>query len=255
MATAYIVSARTDMENSGLQVLDLKPNTSQRNLIYDGQGQTSYLTWTAQNDTVVLAGAGPITTAALYRGMAAYLVDRVQNRTGGAGDLALVAAEANSIATSILARVVTGQSLLLADINVLINAPAGVAGSDLDGTLGTSTGSVEDILKICQGWVYRLPTGSQVADAVPNFDATIRGAFAVQADADYQAQREFEMTGALRVSLANGVLSHLTPATFVNLNPALSYAAGNALRVNGTDLPVTGVGRAVVVYDALGNLL
>jgi len=255
MATAYIVSARTDLENSLLQVLDLKPNSSQRNLIYDGQGQTTYLSFTAQNDTVALSGGGPITTDALYRGMAAYLVDRVQNRTGGGGDLALTAPEANSIAISILARVVAGQSLLLADINTLINVPAGVAGSDLDGTLGTSTGSVEDVLKIAQGHVYRLPAGSAVADAGPNFDPTIFGTFANIGDADARNMLGFELTGALRVSRANGVLSHLVLATFTNLNPALGYAPGNALWVDGTDLPVTGVGRAVVAYDALGNVL
>lgn len=253
MATAYIVLTRSDLEDSLLQVLDLKPNTSQRNLIYDGQGQTSYLTWTAQNDTVALSGAGPITTDALYRGMAAYLVDRVENTGGGA--LALTAAEANTIAGLILARVVAGNSLQLADINTLINTPATVAGSDLNGTLGNSTGTVEDVLKICQGWVYRLPAGSQVADGGPNFDATQRGAFAVQGDTDFRDQLEFELTGALLVSRASGVLSQLAAATYTNLDPTKSYAAGNGFWIDGTDVPTTGIGRAVVVYDSTGGVI
>ena len=254
MATAYIVSTRRDMEDSLLQVLDLKPNSSQRNLVYDGDGQTSYLSFTAQNDTVVLTGAGPILTVGLYRGLAAYQVDRVEN-TGG-GNLALTAVQANGIAARILGIVVGGTALTLVAINAAINAEGGVAGSDIDGTLGNSTGTVADVLWVVQGHVYRLPAGSQVADGVPNFDATIRGTFASTGDSDARNMKQFELTGALRISWANGVLSKLKAATFSNLNPALVYGAGGtALFVDGNAIPATGIGPAVVVYDVLGNVL
>jgi hypothetical protein len=183
MARAYIVHARNDLsfnptsgENQGLQILDLVPNTSLRNGALDGPGQTGYTPWTNLNDVVTLIGVGPIVTSGVSYGLRAYLVDRVEN-SGAAGDPALTAAQLATIATAILTRVEGGLPLTLTDINTAINLAAGVSGSDLNGTLGNSTGSVEDVLRILAGEVYRLPTASQVEDGANAFDATIRGAF------------------------------------------------------------------------------
>jgi len=300
MARAYIVPARNDLgvttgqQNPLLQVLDLWPNTSHRNYAIDGPGQTAYYPWMTQNDVVVLLGAGPIVTVGVDYGLQAYLVDRVQNRTGGAGNLALIAAELVTISGLITAAVAAGTPLTLALINVMINTPAGVGGSDLDGTLGTSTGAVEDILRILAGEVYRLPTGSQVADAAPNFDITQRGNWVIlpdvlQVDSVYTAAglpvrgnnpfsgkvvptdipvqtglhdtnfrdiRGITDTGHLHRSALDGALSHLIPATYTWLNEEFTYGAGGtALDITGTVIPATGVFRAVVVYDVLGNVI
>ena len=185
MARAYIVHARNDLSvvaatgvHPGLQITDLVPNTSLKNGALAGPGQTGYSPWYMTNDTVVLNGAGPIVTVGVDYGLQAYFVDRVQNRTGGAGDLALTAAELVAIVNVILARVAAGSTLTLADINTAINTPATVTGSNLDGDgASTSTGTVEQVLRILAGEMYRVPDGAQVADAAPNFDATVRGAF------------------------------------------------------------------------------
>lgn len=261
MATAYICVARNDLDANGLQVLDLKPNDSQRNYIYDGQGQTSYLSFLVQHDTVAThdAGAGVLHTEALYYGLAAYLIDNVDDQT--AGHHTLTAGKANAISALILTRQGLGQSLTLATINACIVA-GGAVGSGL--TNGTpagsqSVGSVADVLSICQGLVYRLPANSVISDAAGVFHNphVPVGAWAVQGDSDYRAMKAFEATGELLISCASGVLSHLKTSAYVWLNPLFTYgAAGTALLANGvTHIAATGAARAVVVYDKDGNVL
>lgn len=218
----FICQRRTDIPDGVLQVLDLRPNTSQRNLIYEPPGQTKYVNRCA-SDAVATSGAGPITTVAEYKGLAAYLIDRVEN-SGAGGDPALTAAEANSIAAAIQARCDAGSTLELADINTLINAPAGVSGSDLDGTLGNSTGTVADILRILAGGEYVVPAGTQVEDGANAFDATVSGAFT---SGQY---RETYSTGSLAISFGEGALSELTAGTFEYLG-----TAGAALVVYADD--------------------
>lgn len=221
----FIAQRRTDIPDGVLQVLDLRPNTSQRNLIYEPPGQTKYVN-RAVTDTVATTGAGPITTSAEYKGLAAYLIDRVEN-SGAGGDPALTADEANDIAAALQLRVDNGQSLELSDINAAINTPAGVSGSDLDGQLGNSTGTVEDVLRILAGGEYVVPAGTQVETAGNAFDATIAGAFTTG------QYRETYSTGSLAISFGEGALSELTAATFEYLGTA---------------------GAAVVVYNDDGTL-
>lgn len=223
----YICLIRTDIPEGTLQVLDLQPNKSQQNLVYDPPAQTRYVSFRPQNDTVVTTGAGPITTVGALNGLAAYLIDRVEN-TGGAA-AALTAAEANSVAAALIARMDAGQTLTLANINTEINVPGGVSGSDLDGTLGDSTGTVVEVLQILAGEVYTVPTGSAVEDGGNDFDATIFGAFA-----DPARVIDIEQTGSFELSRNQGELAALKAATFEYL---------------GTP------GAAVVVYDGTGALL
>lgn len=288
MARAYIVLLRNDLDDNFLQTLDLVPNTSQRNLVYQPVGQTGYLSHyyiDGVNGDVTTTGVGPITTVGDTYGLAAYLIDRVEN-SGAAGDPALTDVEANTIAASIGSTILAGNPLTLAAINILINVPAGVSGSDLDGTLGNSTGSVEDILRIVAGERYKLPAGSQVEDVANAFDATVRGAFVtapnvlktlshpggrkstspipttapVQTapqDVNYVDIREIYDTGDLRRSALGGVLSELKAATYTFLNPEFTYGAGGtAQQLDGsTVVPATGAAAAVIVYDASGNLI
>ena len=257
MARAYICLARNDLDNSNLQILDLAPNSSQRNLIYDGaQGETHYVTHYFQNDVVTLAGVGPITTqAAITQGLSAYLVDTVENTGGGA--IALTSAELVTITAAIMVRVAGGLSLALADINTAINLPAGVAGSDLNGVLGNSIGTVEQVLRILSGEVYEVPASSAVETAGNAFIATAAGAFATAPDITvdqttgpggrnpfntpaiqrapigqtapesltFRDPKRVEDTSYLRTSSAVGVLSQLRPATYTFHNPAFNYTA------------------------------
>ena len=261
MATAYICVVRNDLDANGLQVLDLKPNDSQRNYIYDGHGQTSYLSFLVQNSVVAThtPGAGVLHTSGLYYGLAAYLIDHVDDMT--AGHLTLTSVKANAIAALIMTRLSLGQSLTLAAINAAIVA-GGAVGSGL--TNGTpagsqSVGSVADVLKICQGLVYRLPNDSVISDAAGVFHNphVPKGTFAVNGDADYRGMRQFELTGELLISAASGVLSVLkNAAVFAWINPVFTYGAGGtALTVGGTNIPATGLAAGVVVYDKDGNVV
>lgn len=304
MARAYIIHARNDLsfnaetgENQGLQILDLWPNTSLRVPALQPPGQTGYFPWESMNDLVTLNGAGPIVTVGVSYGLRAYLVDHVENTGGGA--IALTAAELAAIANLILARVEGGLTLTLADINTAINTPGTVAGSDLNGVLGNSTGSVEEILRILAGEVYRLPTASQVEDGLNAFVATVSGAFvtrpnvllpetrqttnlagntfpvagknpfvgpviprttAVQAgtqDTNFRDTRQIVDTGDLHRSVIDGTLDKLTDAAFAWENTSFTYGAtGTAATIAGTAINATTfAARALVVYDAAGNLI
>lgn len=254
MATAFICLARADLADNGLQITDLWPNTPQKNAIYEpGLGQTGYLSFTPQNDTVATTGAGPITTDAQYAGLAAWMLDNIEN-TGGSigGGTPLTALMANTIGAALLARVVAGQTMTLANVNAVIVA-AGAAASGIG--VGNSTGTLADVHKILQGFAYVLPSGSQVDDGTGLFNPTPQGSF-VTSGTSGRNLREYEMSGALRISAGVGVLSKLKLTTYTFLDPGLTYGAGgDALFVDGTAIPTTGVGRAVVVYDSSGNIV
>lgn len=302
MARAYICVARNDLDENFLQVLDLKPNTSQRNQTLDPPGQTGYQTWfprdAAVNSTVATAagagGGASVDTTVVSYGLAAYLIDHVQNQDGGA-TAAITAAMANAARTAIFARVAAGQALDAAGIGTALTANGvsnAAAGTTL--TAGTSTGSVEEVLRILAGEVYRLPAASQVTAAGGGFDATVRGGFVarpnvelpqsvrtanafpvrgrnpfvgqmiptgapVQAglqDTRFRDVRVVVDTGALQLSGLSGALSKMAAATYRFLNPNFTYGAGGtALGLGGAVIPVTGAGRAVTVYSATGAVI
>jgi len=189
MARAFVVPIRSDCPGAGVQVLDLVPNTSQKNSIYDGPGQTFYLRgadspWattvngdayvagsrmtilTVANDATVqdTTGGGNDcrATAIATFGLAAYLQERIQ--PGGIVDATagrLAPANAQLLTWAIMNRVYNAQNIAAADIRTLLSdvAVGGTANTDLDGTHGFSNsfGSVEDILRILSGEVYGVP--------------------------------------------------------------------------------------------------
>jgi len=80
----YIIMKRNDIPDGILQVLDMEPNTSQRNYTLDPPGQTKYVN-AAQNDTVVTATAAGIET--MHRdasGLAAWIITNTNDGTGAA---------------------------------------------------------------------------------------------------------------------------------------------------------------------------
>lgn len=213
----HICLIRSDIPDGILQVLDLLPNSSQYSLIYDPPPQTKYVN-RATNDTVVTTGAGPITTNADYRGLAAYLIDNVEN-TGSAGE-ALTATEANTIAAALIARMDSGLPLAEADINSVIQATA--AGSGIG--IGDSTATVEGVLRVLAGAEYLLPVGSTVEDGSNDFVDTPAGAFT-----EGVFRQTFE-TGALTISLGEGELSEFSDSSFV-----YAESAGAAVAVYADD--------------------
>jgi hypothetical protein len=245
MATAYICLLRQDFNDDGLQVLDLKPNASQKT-IYDPPAQTTYLNYTvvSQNNTVATTTVlGVVRTNAEYRGLAAYLLDN----TAGAAVAPITADQANAISLAIRTRMVAGSSLTAANI-VAVMLACGVVNN------AASTWTLAGILSICQGQVYRVPANAIIA--VAGVKAVPKGVFAVWGDPDYQLQRIFELTGFLLLSAGQGILAQLKDPDYTWLNPLFTYGAtGTALMVNGTHIGAAGTAPAVVVYDLLGNVV
>lgn len=213
----YICKIRTDVSDGILQVVDLQPNESQRNLIYEPRGQNKYPR-RVQNATIATSGAGPIVTVAAYQGLGAWLIDQIEDTPNGD---ALTAAQTNTIALALIARMDAGLALTTAAVNAVIQLT--VAGSGIG--LGNSIGTLADFLKIMAGAEYTLPQASAVEDALNAFVATAAGTFTT---GQYLQTRQ---SGALEISLGEGALAGLTAATF-------SYG--------GT------AGAALVVYDDTG---
>ncbi len=218
----YIVMRRTDIPNGTLQVWDLKPNTSQKNAVLDaGLGQSGYVVNIAENQVVATTGAGPILTVQDYCGLAAYLIDHVEDSSG----TAITAAVANAASAALIQRAQFGLSVTLVDVDAALVAAGATAGTGLE--TGNSTGSLADVLSILQGSKYMLPGGSQVEDAGNLFDPTIHGSF------EYET-RVYYKTGAFNISNGDGILSRLKSPNFIHL---------------GYQAP------AIVVYDNNGNVL
>jgi len=290
--TAFLCLRRNDIPAGSLQVTDLKPNTSQRNLIYEPVGQTGYVipAHTPQNAaiTAVVAsdpdGTGGNThnsTAATEYGLQAYLRDRVNVNPGGTNTSVSVA-EAKTIADAIIDRMDAGLSLTLANINTLLNATLAGADTDLDGAGGASDsfGTVADVLAILAGQVYEVKANTvieliaatafqslaqriaAIATNTANFFPS--GAMVAATESTYRDFRILYRTGALNISLGEGVLSKLVDPLWVWLNPSYYYGGvavagktrATTLKASAVqNIPLTGAAAAVVVYDNLGNVL
>jgi len=221
----YICLTRTDFSAGVLQILDLKPNTSQRSLIYDPPGQTKYVSFRVQNDTVTThqpgGGGTAILTLATTRGLASYLIDTVEDTPNGD---ALTAVQANTIAGNIITNLLDAAiPATTAAINAQIAAV--VAGSGIG--LGNSTATLLGFLRLFAGDEYVLPWNSIVDTNGTTFNAAVLGSFNTRIRHTYPS-------GSLQISLGAGHLSEFIKPTFTYVGVA---------------------GRAVVVYNDDGTVL
>lgn len=222
----FICLTRTDVPPATLQVLDLRPNESQRNLIYEPPGQTKYVSFRPGNDVVGVyqpgGGGTPIMTLDAYEGLAAYLIDQIADAS--AANAALTAVKANTIATNIITNILNaGVAATLANINAQIAAVA--AGSGIG--VAPSTATLAGFLRILAGDQYNLPALSVVDTDGATFNPVISGTFVTRIRHTYNS-------GSLNISMGAGHLSEFTSPTF---------------RYRGT------AGRAVIVYDDDGTIL
>lgn len=213
----YICLRRSDIDDGTLQILDLWPNTSQRNQVIDPPGQTKYVN-RYQNDTLALSGSA---TAAEYKGLAAYLIDHVVKNSA---NVPITVAVANLIAGDIAAVIDAATELTAAVVNASIQARTGDGTSSL--TAGGSNGTLADLLKIAAGGEYVLPAGTTV---VTGTNAPVdAGAFTT-------GQYRATYAGAsLYASIAEGQIAGFASSTF---------------EYGGT------TGGAIVVYDSTGAVL
>ena len=219
----YIAVIRDDIENGVLQVTDLWPYTSQLS-IYDPPGQTGYLRRgefagagrsAARPTTPAVDGSGE-TTYDVY-GLAAYILDNVYGATATAPfSVANAITAAENIRDNVLD---AGLALSKANIDAELNAID--AGSTIDA--GGSTGSVEEVVKVCAGWSYKLPAGTAVAGA----------SVADAGDFEAGSGLEFADGMALSASFSGGQLATFSSASFEYGIP--SATAGAAVTVYGAD--------------------
>lgn len=270
----FIIPRRNDLGGMNAQVTDLWPNTSQRNSVLDGAGQTHYVgacpdapgstvvqgvTYVRGSKSTSLAvnpvaddttggGADCRAPATTTLGLAAYIRERVQAATSGSF---LTFANANTIAANLRTEAEAGNALTLAAINVVIAAED--AGSAL--TADPSFGSVEDILRILSGETYISPQYTIICDdAGPTFlneasrDALVaaqlsavtgktfvsKGHFLTSLENGYVGRPTLMSTGTLLASANVGQLHAFAQGTMVATNPAFVYGAG------GTALDIAG---------------
>lgn len=216
----YIIMRRADIPNGVLQIIDLKPNSSQRSFIYDpGDGQSGYVRQIPVSQTVAtVAPVAAILTVRDYCGLAAYLIDNVED-SGGA---AITAAVANDTATALIAVARAGTDLTLVIVDAALITAGATAGTGLE--TGASTGLFSELMSLLQGSKYLLPGGSTVDTNGTTFNPVRQGSFT-------ELTRTYYTTGAFNISNGDGNLSDFKAASF---------------EYNGTS------GSAIVVYDDTG---
>jgi len=215
VATAYVCRLRTDVPASAIQWLDLTPNTSQRNLVYEKTPQTGYLLGRPANDTLAALAANA--TVADYSGLAAYLIANVIDAVSG---VTITVTVANAAAAAFIAQLDAGLAL---DANAALVTTGGAGAATTLETTG-STGSLRDVLQILSGASFTLPSGSVVG-------ALAAGSALGSFDGSY---RQLYVSGSLNASCAEGDLAAFADAGF-------TYAGTAAA--------------ALAVYDAGGRLL
>lgn len=195
---AYICRIDTTLSAGIVQITDLRPNTSRRSLTYDKVPQSGYLPARVENDAVTGNTAANATTSALS-GLAAYLVDVLDQGAGAAGN-GISEAMADSIAAAIIGEADAGNALGKTEIDAQIVGAAtpAAAGTTIDA--GGSQGSVADVLKILAGGSYTVPTGTQV-----NGGAAYKGS--ADGSFDDDGYRQIYQSGALTMSVSEGDLA------------------------------------------------
>lgn len=216
----FICLRRSDIPAGTLQVLDLWPNTSQRNQAIDPAGQTKYIN-RFQNDTLAALVANA--TVAEYKGIAAYLIDHVEDNVA---NVTITVAVANASANAIVALVNAGSALTLAAVNnALVANGVANAGAGTQLNANGSDGVLADLLKVVAGAEYVLPAGSVVGGVAGGASL---GSFTT-------GQYRATYTGsALLSSIAEGQIAGFSSANF---------------EYDGV------TGAALVVYDDSGDVL
>ena len=309
----FILPLRSDLAGVGLNLTDLSPNAGQKNGVYDGTPQNNYIAEmhdaegvTVVNGIAYVSGSLNTTLLAAHNdiaddttgggndvvatqqacfGLAAYLFDRVQTG-GGVGNAPITIAQANTCAGLIEAAALAGNALTEAAINVILAANiAGATTLLAAGGASLSFGTVEDIMRILAGEIYRLPLltilGTQadvfltlanrqvlVTAQTPTFITAqgqfyVSGGFLAAGDSGYRARPTLVRTGAFNISNAEGVIDGYKLATIEVLNTVnFAYTAATVTAIKprarllgGGNVAATGIGAAIGVYDDAGNPL
>lgn len=245
-----------DLPDGIVNILDLAPNTSLRNLIIDAPGQTRYLNRVVVDNLVQFS----TTTGFIGReldGLGAYIVDRVD-----AGGLTTWdTANLTAVTDAIIARMDGGLELTEAEVNAILGPVT--TGSSLSG--GNSTGDLGELLSILSGRVYRIPEGAAIATVGPlawnpaqvgsftedvlTFDADLNDSpNGTQVPREIKPIRTTYDSGALQESVLLGQLARFANGvTLFNDSDVLPPISGQQPQIDNA--------RLVVVYNDDGTVL
>lgn len=202
-----------------VQITDLFPHKTQSSAVYTPNFQgPQYLYAHGRDVTEVVAvqarGNGDIETDAEYQGLAAYLLGTIESAAGGATTVA----DASNMATQIIARTQSGQSLTADDINAIldgVDAGAGLGNGD-------SFATVTEILQIVSGYkVFTLPANTLVETAAGAFThvqlaAPVAAGFSDPADASSLFTKFYD---SFYISARKGQLKKAQTAVDAQGNP------------------------------------
>lgn len=252
----YICMSRSDVADGTIQVLDLFPNSSQRNLIYDGEGQTRYInravTSTVSMSAAFLASGATIGQDAV--GLGAYLVDTMDSNGGGT---LLTTAEITSAVEDVMGLV--DNALAVTAVTALASINAGTYSGNALGT-GSFKGnfSLENLLKVLAGAHYKIDKGTLIVDG------SSQGAFVFHSK-DTNLSSADTVTKSydgdeFQVSLSSGHIAGLCSTIKLYGNQAASESAtGYPVRqhasVKNLNPKTEASGRIVVVYADDGSVL
>lgn len=233
----YIVMKRSDIPNGTLQVLDLDPNESQRNLVTDPPGQTKYVN-AVQNDTVVTSGTAPIVMHREARGLAAWLITNVNLGNGdfASGTFTIDVADADPGDTvTVNATAVDGPSVVFTFVNGTPTAPNEVQrdGGDHEVTAANLANAINNPDNGLNPYVSAA-AATNVVTVTAVSEGTASNAIALSDD-----------SGAITtVDMAGGV--DADPLTAVNANTAATAILNTRVRFGDLENPAL-----VVDSDAL----
>ena len=170
----FILARRSEIQNGSIQITDLFPNVSQRNLVNDPIGQGPFyvrvpnLGATGRLRPFIKTNSdGSLEFLQKCNGLVAYLIANVEADPNGAAD-ALTVLEAEEIATSLVDSARNGATLTLAEINKIIQTTT--ADGELNDAGGTdSTGTVAEVLAILAGEDYIVNGGVPIQTAAGAF--------------------------------------------------------------------------------------
>jgi len=153
MASPVICLSDSSIGNGQLMIKDMWPNRSQANPVVDPAPQGPRYLRVVETATPVVANNAVAKTVS---GLSAYLLVTID---AGAGNVNPTPAQADDMASALIAEMRAGNALTLADIDTALDAV--VAGTGIVGT-GNSTATVNNILQILGGAPFTVPTGVDV---------------------------------------------------------------------------------------------
>ena len=167
----FIIARREEIQNGSVQITDLFPNQSQRNLVNDPKPQGPFQVRVpvfgtefgkipkliAKNDERKFDGEG--------LGLVSYILVHIEN---GNNNDALTIGQAKDVVSDIIATVRNGGKLESADLDQIVQNNVN-AQSDFDGAGSNSSGEVSHILRLLSGESYTVPNGTLIQDGAGNY--------------------------------------------------------------------------------------